>query len=63
MTLPTTPSFRLDGRRALVTGAARFDWLGLPSGGTRSSYEKRYEIPHRFMKDLVISMAYKEYWR
>src|SRR3954463_8486443 len=23
MTLPTTPSFRLDGRRALVTGAGR----------------------------------------
>ena len=28
MTLPTTPSFRLDGRRALVTGASRGIGLG-----------------------------------
>jgi signal transduction histidine kinase len=30
ITLPKTPSMRLDGRRALVTGAGRGIGLGLP---------------------------------
>jgi hypothetical protein len=43
-TLPRTPSFRLDGKRALVTGAGR--GLGLAAAWRRRRGPMTHRLPH-----------------
>lgn len=55
MSLPTTPSFRLDGRRALVTGAGR--GIGLAAAAALSEYGAHVTLCARSEGELVEAVA------
>ncbi len=55
MSLPTTPSFRLDGRRALITGAGR--GIGLAAAAALSEYGAHVTLCARGAAELDAAVA------
>ncbi len=55
MSLPTTPSFRLDGRRALITGAGR--GIGLAAAAALSEYGAHVTLCARSEGELAQAVA------